>query len=1102
MMPHNSLSELSQSTNRSCNANQCYGPSVSITSRYSDASSRVQFPVPEEKPEWKLRLENFVDSFVKEIETKFEVYKALLEDMENVNGKLPYSFSEGLGKKVGGTGGIVLGYIFSLPGGVSSIGREVGGVVGKQVSGMRHKDKRESLSQLIYYYQGNKVAQREILFQGSFQVFESYEMQIMGLKGEIAWQTYVRKLGLDAAHRLIVYCSKGYINKFTLDVVTKGVVQGISKKETPWIPIKRGLEIQYQGQVVTTKDIFTEVDLADLENENLYMKDRDHKESKYGHRILFSWESGKSGGIGIDSDKYYKIKYKPQASTYTSVFKTENKSTILNELNSQIFSEEKHVLEETTKQVLQELKDDVIREITEKLQDVGTGPVGEDLQQMLEQIANLVVEDYAKQLQVYLEKNNYELQQVVERDSSRTRDHVSQEHEGTRAVLQSYTAEKHEEMQLLVQEESSRTRQLLTGELAKTRAGQEAGQQWRNIMLDFQGHVDTFIGRAQDLKDLCMFLHSEDGKRRVVVCGLGGVGKSELVRKYAAQHCLEYHSNIEWMNAESYSSLRSSFLRLAVKVGVKTQEGTTTELAIIDLVSKVYDEMGDKCLFIFDDAQKCRNEDIADEGIKIFLPDGIIRKPHVIITSYMSDWDTSIPRINLKVFEKKETLCLLQKILTNKFSMKEAIVLGELLGHLPLALQIAAAYINDQDITIDKFIQEYEQKKVDILTLGFPSGSMDNSMKTVFTTFQIILGNVLVRCGAETTTILNILAYLNPDNISRELVSGLGEEITVRNIIQTLKKCSLITQKTDGRVLQMHKLVQYVIRKSWNNSEEDVLGKLLYLLKFKMQMETDDLIVQQAEYIWQYAGNYPALVKQYHGILKFPLHQAVQVRSVEMVKCLLEETDIYIYAKDRGGMTALYRASQQEANMEIIKYLISQSSEHDFTEHKKDWKILEKAAEENKRDILKFLIDESGADKDLWSDILLHLAAQKGRLDVVVYLINNGANIHYRRSDSTTVLHEAAFSNNSSVIEFVLESIDVECNNETEVHAFINAKDKAGDTPLMWAAKAWKTSAVRTFLDHRADVSVKNKEGKTALELADQTADKHEDPEQFLSLLR
>jgi ankyrin repeat protein len=55
----------------------------------------------------------------------------------------------------------------------------------------------------------------------------------------------------------------------------------------------------------------------------------------------------------------------------------------------------------------------------------------------------------------------------------------------------------------------------------------------------------------------------------------------------------------------------------------------------------------------------------------------------------------------------------------------------------------------------------------------------------------------------------------------------------------------------------------------------------------------------------------------------------------------------------------------------------------------------------------------------------------------------------------------------------------------------INAKDAAGRTPFTEAVSKRKNSTARLLLAHGADVSVKTRRGKTALDLA--TADKNKE---------
>ncbi|MGL9718835.1 MAG: hypothetical protein ACR5K9_09555 [Wolbachia sp.] len=109
-------------------------------------------------------------------------------------------------------------------------------------------------------------------------------------------------------------------------------------------------------------------------------------------------------------------------------------------------------------------------------------------------------------------------------------------------------------------------------EIGKVLNNQQACKEpiWFNMMEP----VASFTGRNSELEALHDALQKSTGKQAVIsqvasISGLGGVGKSELARKYAYKHEKDYDGNVMWINAENFEGMRNSFLDLANnKLGV------------------------------------------------------------------------------------------------------------------------------------------------------------------------------------------------------------------------------------------------------------------------------------------------------------------------------------------------------------------------------------------------------------------------------------------------------------------------------------------------------------------------------------------------------
>jgi hypothetical protein len=93
-----------------------------------------------------------------------------------------------------------------------------------------------------------------------------------------------------------------------------------------------------------------------------------------------------------------------------------------------------------------------------------------------------------------------------------------------------------------------------------------------SIWFDVREPVELFTGRKEELENLHREVQRNSGNNALEltvisqmtsISGLGGVGKSELAKKYIREHRHDYDGNVMWINAEKYETLSESFGRLA-----------------------------------------------------------------------------------------------------------------------------------------------------------------------------------------------------------------------------------------------------------------------------------------------------------------------------------------------------------------------------------------------------------------------------------------------------------------------------------------------------------------------------------------------------------
>ena len=105
----------------------------------------------------------------------------------------------------------------------------------------------------------------------------------------------------------------------------------------------------------------------------------------------------------------------------------------------------------------------------------------------------------------------------------------------------------------------------------------------------------------------------------------------------------------------------------------------------------------------------------------------------------------------------------------------------------------------------------------------------------------------------------------------------------------------------------------------------------------------------------------------------------------------------------------------------------------------------------------------------------LRIAAERGDINVVTFLIENGADVNVTDANGNTpLIFIINKTGNLGITRRLLEK-----------GAAVNLQNRSGETALMYAAWRGHASIVRLLLENRADVTLKNRQGSTALTLAE-----------------
>jgi tetratricopeptide (TPR) repeat protein len=320
----------------------------------------------------------------------------------------------------------------------------------------------------------------------------------------------------------------------------------------------------------------------------------------------------------------------------------------------------------------------------------------------------------------------------------------------------------------------------------------------------------AFSGRDDLLAELRQRL--QEGSAAVVpaqaLYGLGGVGKTQLALEYAYRHQADFDL-IWWIVAEAPGAIPAGLAELGARLDLVHD---TTEVADQEqLAAIVLEELRrrERWLLVFDN--------IPDrEQVASYLPQG---DGQVLITSRNRAWGGMARPVRVDTFIRAESVAfLIQR--TGLQEETAATALAEELGDLPLALEQAAAYLEQTGLSLGEYLALFRRRREELLKLGEPAAYQ----ATVDTTWQLAIEQVAsIRPGGLAgVALLRLCAFLAPEAIPLDLVTqysqllpdelaaAADDDLAIQDAVAAPYRYSLVDRDHAG--LRIHRLVQAVIR--------------------------------------------------------------------------------------------------------------------------------------------------------------------------------------------------------------------------------------------------------------------------------------------------
>ena len=309
----------------------------------------------------------------------------------------------------------------------------------------------------------------------------------------------------------------------------------------------------------------------------------------------------------------------------------------------------------------------------------------------------------------------------------------------------------------------------------------------------------------------------------VALHGLGGVGKTQVALEYAHRFKSDYDL-VWWINAEVPDFINTSLADLAgrfgVRVGESLPDAARDALEFLRLGRAPYQ----RWLLIYDNAR-----DPAE--LRDFIPDG---PGHVLITSRNQSWSAVAEALEVDVFTREESIEHLSKRLP-ALTAENADRLATRLDNLPLAVEVAAAWLAETLMPIEDYLTELDASSTKMLSFSSPPGYS----RTLEATWQISLDRLAERNEAG-VRLLELCAVMAP-SISVDLVynqqtlealapfdPNLRVPGILGRVIQEISRLALAKIDLQNGEIQIHRLMQDFLRNRLTKAERDERRHLVH----------------------------------------------------------------------------------------------------------------------------------------------------------------------------------------------------------------------------------------------------------------------------------
>lgn len=415
----------------------------------------------------------------------------------------------------------------------------------------------------------------------------------------------------------------------------------------------------------------------------------------------------------------------------------------------------------------------------------------------------------------------------------------------------------------------------------------QAGQKLWNVPFRRNPY---FTGYDEVIEDLHLRLSTEkDGVAIEKISGLGGIGKTQLMLEYAFRYREEYQEVI-WLRADTQELLDEDLANAAkqLRVPEARKRQPNHQYLVTEAWQWFQKHLG--WLLLLDNVE----ENVQLKNILSSMPHG-----HMLLTTRSQAVAELSSNLHLDKMRPEEAALLLLRraqVLSPSASLdmlseanrQEALELSMLLDGLPLALDQAGAYIEENESSLSEYIQLYHKHRKELLQRRSQREKLYSDYKeSVATTWLISFSRVEQQHPAA-IKLLNLCAYLHPDAIPKDLLleATFSTDAKMNHIVkdtlelnqacEVLRRYSLIRRNAVENLYSLHRLVQAVIQDGMDEPTQRIWTEQVV---HTVERAFASSPLEQIEYYIPHARLCAELIKRWNLAGEAPTHLLERVAS-------------------------------------------------------------------------------------------------------------------------------------------------------------------------------------------------------------------------------